>query len=502
MSKVINNLNQISSIGKNIILCHGVFDLIHQGHLLHFKDAKKICGGGTLIVSVTDDPFVNKGPNRPYFTANQRLMMLENLSIVDYVYLSKYPNAINALKTFLPQFYVKGQEYKNFSKDITGNIIKEIEFAKKIDCKVIYTNNEVYSSTKIISKKFNIHASDATEALNNIKRKYKISKIEKIINNIGNFNPLILGDPLFDIYNFVKILGNASKAPVISTEFINSEKHLGGTLAVGKMFKNLNSKIQLLILNNVDKSNKNFIKKSFDHNSVVFLNYFNCDILEKERFISNFKNQVLFQISSKNFNEKDKIIFSKEKLLKINSFLKKKNLILLDFGLNIYNQDMLIKLFHTNYKNLFLNVQTNSNNYGFNLFTKYKRFKYLSITKREFELGIKKKINNVIHLKSEIKKVFKNKSFISVTLGKEGSLFLNKKKNIFYMPTFFNQPLDTTGCGDAYFAVTSALISNGYDDEIVPFIGNVYAGLHSLNMGNKKFPTSSDLTRAITYLLS
>ena len=43
---------------------HGVFDLLHFGHLEHFKEAKK---GDILIVSITPDRFVNKGPGRPAF---------------------------------------------------------------------------------------------------------------------------------------------------------------------------------------------------------------------------------------------------------------------------------------------------------------------------------------------------------------------------------------------------------------------------------------------------
>ena len=67
MKKV--NFNQISkkfnNLRKNnkIVLCHGVFDLVHTGHLNHFKSAKKY--GDILVVSVTPAKFVQKGLNRP-----------------------------------------------------------------------------------------------------------------------------------------------------------------------------------------------------------------------------------------------------------------------------------------------------------------------------------------------------------------------------------------------------------------------------------------------------
>ena len=53
------------SIKKKISMCHGVFDIVHTGHIDHFKYAKKI--SDILVVSVTADKFVKKGKDRPIF---------------------------------------------------------------------------------------------------------------------------------------------------------------------------------------------------------------------------------------------------------------------------------------------------------------------------------------------------------------------------------------------------------------------------------------------------
>ena len=50
--------------------------------------------------------------------------------------------------------------------------------------------------------------------------------------------------------------------------------------------------------------------------------------------------------------------------------------------------------------------------------------------------------------------------------------------------------------------MTSFLVSLGFDDEIVPFIGNIYAGLHSKNFGNSKFPDKKHLLKAIESILN
>ena len=71
MNKIFEINNLISRIrlekrkNKKIVHCHGVFDLIHVGHIKHFKEAKK--NGNFLVVSITSDKFVNKGSGRPIF---------------------------------------------------------------------------------------------------------------------------------------------------------------------------------------------------------------------------------------------------------------------------------------------------------------------------------------------------------------------------------------------------------------------------------------------------
>ena len=69
LSNFISIKNKLKN--KKIVLCHGVFDLLHTGHLNYFESAKKL--GEILIVSITSDKFVNKGPGRPYFDEKKKV---------------------------------------------------------------------------------------------------------------------------------------------------------------------------------------------------------------------------------------------------------------------------------------------------------------------------------------------------------------------------------------------------------------------------------------------
>ena len=80
-----NEINKVKNKNFKIVHCHGVFDLIHIGHIKHFKEAKK--NGDFLIVSITADKFVNKGSGRPIFNQNLRAEFLSSLSFVDAVFV-------------------------------------------------------------------------------------------------------------------------------------------------------------------------------------------------------------------------------------------------------------------------------------------------------------------------------------------------------------------------------------------------------------------------------
>ena len=75
-------VKKLSKLNKKIGLCHGVFDLLHLGHINHFNEAKRNCD--ILIVSVTQDKYVAKGPGRPVFNQKQRMEALSNLVSIDF----------------------------------------------------------------------------------------------------------------------------------------------------------------------------------------------------------------------------------------------------------------------------------------------------------------------------------------------------------------------------------------------------------------------------------
>src|ERR1700726_4271037 len=71
---------QLRQTGRIVVQAHGTFDLLHLGHVRHLEAARRL--GDILVVTVTPDRFVNKGPGRPVFNAELRAEMLGALEHV------------------------------------------------------------------------------------------------------------------------------------------------------------------------------------------------------------------------------------------------------------------------------------------------------------------------------------------------------------------------------------------------------------------------------------
>lgn len=157
MSKIVplENLAEIAKelkmAGKSIVLCHGCFDLMHPGHIKYFQASKKM--GNILIVTLTPDKYVDKGPGRPAFNQELRAESIAALECVDYVAVNKWPTAEETLRLLRPDIYVKGQEFQNL-EDKSGKIQKEYAIVKEIGAEIRFTQEIVFSSTDLLDRYF------------------------------------------------------------------------------------------------------------------------------------------------------------------------------------------------------------------------------------------------------------------------------------------------------------------------------------------------------------
>ena len=144
-------LSDYKSKGKKIVLCHGCFDLMHPGHIKHFQAAKRM--GDILVVTVTPDKYVDKGPGRPVFNQELRVECIAALECVDYVAVNEWPTAEETLRVLRPHYYVKGQEFEKL-EDKAGKVQRECKIVQEIDAEMRFTYEIVFSSTRLLNTYF------------------------------------------------------------------------------------------------------------------------------------------------------------------------------------------------------------------------------------------------------------------------------------------------------------------------------------------------------------
>ena len=84
---------------KKIVLITGGFDPLHSGHIAYFKAAKTL--GDMLIVGLNSDEWLERKKGRAFMPWNERLCVVNNLSMVDEVYT--FDDTDGSAKSFIRQ---------------------------------------------------------------------------------------------------------------------------------------------------------------------------------------------------------------------------------------------------------------------------------------------------------------------------------------------------------------------------------------------------------------
>jgi len=468
-------------------LCHGVFDLLHIGHIKYFQEAKSFCD--FLIVSITPDQYVNKGPERPVFTDFLRAEAIAALDCVDCVVINEWPTAIELINIVKPNFYIKGPDYKNLHDDITGKIFDEKKSVELFDGKLVFTSGDQYSSSSLLNEinKKN-YPKESLSWWDNDRKKINIKKIRKSFEEITKLNVCVIGENISDVYSNYRPLGRSSKGASLVFEKGSSKIYDGGVLAVAKNLSALHHKVTLITDNIRKNTNYQIDVKDLGIGSGIV----------KERIIDNHTSEKVIEFYNDNF----KIKWNKNSKDSLSKILNKEiyDIILcFDFGHGFFTEEI-INTIESLDSYLVLNVQTNAGNRGYNYPTKWNRADLLSITAEELSLTVQ---DDSELLDTKIEKLKKNKSYdkIVVTRGSSGSIFFSGKEQV-STPAFASRVKDRVGAGDTFLAsIAGHMFNSTLDLNAIGLIGNM-AGAQSLGHdANKEILDKNNLIKSIEHIL-
>lgn len=505
----IKNLDQLPDIfaglkkeGKKIVHCHGVFDLMHPGHIRHFYAAKAL--GEILVVTITPDKYVNKGPGRPVFTELLRAESVAALESVDYVAINLWPNAVETLKKLAPDIYVKGKDYADAEKDETGAILLEKEAAISVGCAIHFTDDITFSSSSLLNEYFGIYPESAQNFLSHFRKMYSADEVISKIKRFKVLRALVIGETILDEYAFVSPIGKPPKGNHIAARLLGSEVHAGGVLACANHLASFCGIVDLVTAVGNDGKD-DFVRSRLKPN--INLHLFNNEsapTIVKKRFIESAFHSKLFETyeiddrPSLKLERKIKTCLA-DLIFNIRGF----DLVLvLDYGHGFFTPSLrkfLCSIPHF----LAVNAQTNTANLGFNPITKYKKADYFCLDDKELRLAYQ---DNLADIHQLIKRLSKRTNVaITVTRGHLGAVTYDPRNNAFFeAPVLSQKIVDTTGAGDAFLALTAPCVASsaiGFPLDLAPFIGNAAGALAVGVLGNRSSIEAEPFFKFITALL-
>ena len=483
---------------KKVIQCHGVFDLLHIGHIKHLNHAKSF--GDLLVVTITADRFVNKGPGRPYFAENLRAEALAALSCVDYVVINYTPTAVEAIKMIRPDLYVKGVEYQDVKNDITSKIIDEELAVKSVGGQIQFTDDIVFSSSSLLNQYFSPFPKEVVQYLEQLKEKYRTSDILHFLEGAKKLNVLLIGESIIDIYHFGEAIGKSGKEPVLVTKYHREEAYIGGVLAVANHISSFCNKVTCLTMLGERGEYESFVRENLNQNvEPHFIYKKDSPTIVKRRYLEEYTSQKLFEI----YEIDDACLIDGQRKDFLNSINKEINhydvVIVTDFGHGLLDHHS-IETIEDKAKFLAINAQSNAGNHGFNCISKYKKANYACIAARELQLNYRQKHISVMEQLKQLVVDLDYQSIV-ITNGRRGALSYKKGEGIYETPAFATSIKDRVGAGDAVLGVTSLCVAQNAPAELIGFIGNV-VGSEAVNiMGNQSFIEKIALMKHISHLL-
>lgn len=478
--------SDLRNAGRIVALCHGVFDLVHPGHIIHLEQAKAMAD--VLVVSITAAEYVRKGPGRPYFDDEMRLKTLAALECVDYVILSEGYTVDDIVECVEPDIYVKGEEYARPEDDITGKISEEKALVEKHGGCIRYTSGQTFSSTNLINTALSGLTDEVRCYMEDFITRYSMKEIRAFAEKAESFNVLVVGDIIIDKYTYCDVQGLMSKDMGYSARIQNSEEYLGGSVAIARHLSSFNNHVTLLSVMGDEQEFCAWMSQELSGSMQLnLLHSSQFPTIVKHRYLTrNAKREEYRKVLAVN-NIPERMEYEKDVretfLGKLREKLEVCDVVFLcDFGHGLIDAQT-IELVQNKAKYLVLNCQTNSSNHGLNIITKYTRADVFVVDQQELKLAFPVYASDE---KAGLRRLAEHLHGNGwLTRGALGAYGIDGS-DIKECPAFTLTVKDTVGAGDAFFSAAGLYAAAGAPIEAGTFAGNIAGALAANIVGNKE----------------
>ena len=497
LDELVPILDQHRAEGRRIVHCHGVFDLLHIGHVRHFEQARK--AGDLLVVTLTPDRFVNKGAGRPAFTEALRAEFLASLATVDYVAINRWPTAVDTIHMLRPHVFAKGSEFSNL-QDTIGHVSKEGEAIRNIGGEIVFTEDIIYSSSALINQYMSQYPDHVRDFVADLATRYSAEAVLASLRAAQNLRVLVVGETIIDEYEYCEAIGKSGKEPVLATRYLGIDRFGGGVLACANHAASFANQIDVFTMLGEGYDQEEFVRSVLKSNvTPIFVEKKHSPTIVKKRFVEKYLSQKMFEVYRMNDEALDERA-DDELCDRLRAIVPSYDVVIVaDYGHGMLTRNA-IQTICQHARFLAVNTQSNAGNHGFNMISKYPRADYVCLAQREVALETR-----TLHLTADemVRHVSDRLHCpkVMMTRGSVGTLFHSAPDGFFRAPAFATKVVDRVGAGDAVLCVTALAIAAGATPEIVPFLGNVVGAEAVAILGNQRSIERIPLYRHIECLL-
>jgi rfaE bifunctional protein kinase chain/domain/rfaE bifunctional protein nucleotidyltransferase chain/domain len=498
LEQVARRVAALRASGKKVVHCHGVFDLLHVGHIKHLQAAARM--GDALVVTITPDRFVNKGPHRPAFPEQLRAEALAALACVRYVAVNNWPTAVETIRLLKPDLFVKGAVKESGPRDHTDAIRREENVVKRSGGRLVLTDEPSFSASTLINQYLDVFTPEAHAFLDRFRTRYAAEEVVDVLRRTRPLRVLVVGETIVDEYQFCEVMGKTSKEPVLAARRKRTEQYAGGILAVANHVAGFCDKVNVLSVLGRDDVHEAFIRGSLRENvECHFVLNPQAVTIVKRRFLEDHLGAKLFEVYEM---QSDSLPAKAEAELcdKLKRLLPKIDVVIVaDYGHGVLTPK-LIDLVCRRAPFLSVNTQTNAGNRGFNPLSRYRRADYVAIGEPEVRLEFRDLHGDIDRMTKEMARRMGTRQFL-VTRGNSGCRCFDRRLGMANVPAFAVRVVDRVGAGDAVLAITAPCAATGVPPTVLGFIANVVGAEACAIMGNKSSVEPVNVFRHITSLL-
>lgn len=484
--------------GERVVLCHGTYDLMHIGHIKHLQAARKL--GDRLLVTLTADAFVNKGPDRPVFSEALRGESIAALDCVDGVAINAAETAIEVIEALRPQVYVKGSDYIRAQDDITGNIRREQAAVESVGGHIHFTQEATFSSSNLLNEHFSALDDGVRDFLHSFRQRHDTENLKLCLDRLAALDVLVLGDIIIDEYHYTRPLGQTGKGNVLAVQYESRERFAGGAIAVANHVAGFARKVTLLGGLGGQASHEDFIRDHLRGN--IQPHFFTNDAahtLVKRRYIGDDASK-LFEVY---FGGEALTSAEIERDIRhwLDHHLQRFDAVIVpDFG-NGFITPGVVDSLTGGARFLAVNTQVNSGNRGYHVITRYPRADFISLNEPELRMAAGNRQGDIESIARDIAGRL-GATHLAVTRGTHGVLMQEHAIDANHtIPALSARVVDRIGAGDAFLSLAGLCLSAGIPADIAAFFGSIAGAMNVQTVCNREPVDPVQFQKYLTTLL-